>query len=51
VKVHEKHVAMLSVDLDEENGIATLEPGSVLTKSDFESVATVPDPYIEKPVG
>lgn len=39
---------MLSVDLDEENGIATLEPGSVLTKSDFESVATVLDPYIEK---
>jgi hypothetical protein len=48
VKVLEKLVAMLSVDLDEENGIATLEPGSVLTKSDFKSVATVLDPYIEK---
>lgn len=39
---------MLSVDLDAEFGIATLEPGAVLTKSDFESVATVLDPYIER---
>jgi hypothetical protein len=39
---------MLSVNIDEEAGIAILEPGSPLTQSDFESVANVVDPYIEK---
>jgi SpoIIAA-like len=39
---------MLSVEIDEINGIAILEPDGPLSKNDFESVAKVIDPYIEK---
>ena len=39
---------MLSVKIDEINGIAILEPGGALSKSDFESAAAIIDPYIEK---
>ena len=38
---------MLSVEIDEENGIAILEPDGPLSKNDFESAAMVIDPYIE----
>ncbi len=39
---------MLNVKLDEENGIAILEPDGALTKSDFESAAKVIDPAIKQ---
>ena len=39
---------MLSVDIDEVNGIAILEPDGALSKGDFELAANVIDPYIEK---
>ena len=38
---------MLSVTIDEENGIVVLEPGGSLSKNDFESAARIIDPYIE----
>ena len=38
---------MLSVEIDEVNGLAILEPDGLLTKGDFESAAKVIDPYIE----
>lgn len=38
---------MLSVEIDEVNGLAILEPDGSLTKGDFESAAKVIDPYIE----
>lgn len=38
---------MLSVEIDEVNGLAILEPDGPLTKGDFESSAKVIDPYIE----
>ena len=39
---------MLNVNLDEKQGIATLEPVGELTKSDFVSAAKIIDPYIGK---
>ena len=39
---------MLTVKLDQEDGIAILEPNGALTKSDFESAAKAIDPFIEK---
>ncbi len=39
---------MLNVNLDEKQGIATLEPNGELTKGDFESAAKIIDPYIGK---
>ena len=39
---------MLTVKLDQEDGIAILEPNGALTKSDFESAAKAIDPAIEK---
>ena len=39
---------MLNVSLNEEQGIAILEPNGELMKSDFESAAKIIDPYIEK---
>ena len=39
---------MLNVELDEVNGIATLIPHGALSEKDFESAASVIDPYIEK---
>lgn len=38
---------MLSVEIDEVNGLAILEPDGPLTKADFESAAKVIDPYVE----
>ena len=38
---------MLSVTIDEENGIVVLEPEGPLSKNDFESAARIIDPYIE----
>jgi len=38
---------MLKVTLHEEDGIVMLEPEGALTEKDFESAATVIDPYIE----
>jgi hypothetical protein len=38
---------MLSVTIDEENGIVVLEPEGSLSKNDFESAARIIDPYIE----
>ena len=38
---------MLNVTVNREDGIVTLEPDGVLTQKDFESAATVIDPYIE----
>ena len=38
---------MLSVEIDEVNGLAILEPDGPLAKGDFESAAKVIDPYIE----
>lgn len=39
---------MLAVELDEINGIATLEPGGALSEEDFKLAAKTIDPYIEK---
>ena len=39
---------MLSVKIDEVNGVAMLEPNGPLSKNDFESAAQVIDPYITK---
>lgn len=39
---------MLSLIIDEVNGIAILEPDGPLSKHDFESAAKIIDPYIEK---
>jgi len=39
---------MLSVEIDEVNGIAILEPDGPLSKEDFVQAAKVIDPYIEK---
>jgi len=38
---------MLSVEIDEVNGLAILEPDGPLTKGDFELAAKIIDPYIE----
>ena len=38
---------MLSVEIDEENNIAILEPNGALLRSDFVSAAEIIDPYIE----
>jgi hypothetical protein len=38
---------MLNVTVNQEDGIVTLEPDGALTQKDFESAATVIDPYIE----
>lgn len=39
---------MLQVKIDEEKGIALLEPDGPLSQDDFESAAKLVDPYIEK---
>jgi len=39
---------MLSVKIDEMNGIAMLEPNGALSDNDFKSVAEIIDPWIEK---
>ncbi len=39
---------MLSVEIDEENGIAILEPDGPLSKEDFVHAAKIIDPYIEQ---
>ena len=39
---------MLSVEINEANGIAILEPSGSLSKNDFELAAKIIDPYIEK---
>ena len=39
---------MLSVKLDEINGIAILKPEGKLSEKDFESAASIIDPYLEK---
>ena len=38
---------MLTVEIDNQNGIAILEPNGSLSKSDFESATAVINPYIE----
>lgn len=38
---------MLKVTIDQNDGIAILEPDGALTESDFESAARVIDPYLE----
>lgn len=39
---------MLSVILDQEKGVAIIEPDEALSEDDFRSAARVIDPYIEK---
>ena len=39
---------MLSVEIDEVNGIAMLEPDGALSKNDFELAAKIIDPYIQE---
>ena len=39
---------MLTVHIDEVNGVALLEPDGALSESDFKSAAEVIDPWIEK---
>jgi len=39
---------MLTVTIDEEKGVAVLEPDGPLSKDDFESAAKLIDPHIEK---
>ena len=39
---------MLTVELDEVNGIAILSPNGALSEKDFESASSVIDSYIEK---
>ena len=38
---------MLNVELDKVTGIATFKPDGALSENDFESAASVIDPYIE----
>lgn len=38
---------MLSLNIDEENGIVMLEPEGTLSKADFESAARIIDPYLK----
>jgi len=42
---------MLNVNLDEVNGVVTLEPTGKLCKGDFENAAGIIDPYIKKAGG
>jgi len=42
---------MLSVTIDERNGIAVLAPAGALSKRDFENATAIVDPYIEKAGG
>ncbi|MDX1439984.1 MAG: STAS/SEC14 domain-containing protein [Rubricoccaceae bacterium] len=44
----QSELAMLSVRIDDQIGVAILEPNGQLSESDFESVAKVVDPWIEK---
>lgn len=39
---------MLTIDLNESDGIAVLKPAGKLSESDFKSAAKIIDPYIEK---
>jgi len=39
---------MLSIEIDEINGLAILEPDGPLLQNDFEAAARVIDPYIEQ---
>ena len=39
---------MINVEIDEEQGIALLEPDGPLSKDVFESAAKLIDPHIEK---
>ena len=39
---------MLEVKLNQETGVAVLEPNGALTKSDFESATAIIDPFIAK---
>ena len=39
---------MLKVELDENEGIAILEPDGELSKNDFKAASKVIDPYLEK---
>lgn len=39
---------MLSIDLDETNGIVVLRPDGALSEDDFKSAASILDGYIEK---
>lgn len=39
---------MLTVEIDEANGIAIIEPSGPLSQSDFELAAKSIDPYLEK---
>lgn len=39
---------MLKIELDENRSIATLQPEGALSEQDFESVASIIDPYIAK---
>jgi len=39
---------MLSVEIDELNGVAILKPDGPLSKGDFELGAKIIDPYINK---
>jgi len=39
---------MLKVTIDEEDGLAILEPDGALTRKDFEAAAVIIDPYIER---
>lgn len=39
---------MLNVQLDEDQGIAVLEPNGELSKEDFESASKIIDQYLEK---
>jgi hypothetical protein len=39
---------MISVKIDEEKGVVILEPAGILGKTDFDSVANIIDPYIDK---
>ncbi len=39
---------MLTINLNEKEGIAVLEPDGVLSENDFKSAAEIIDPFIEK---
>ena len=39
---------MLKIELDEDAGIATLEPGGELSESDFSEASRLIDPFLEK---
>ena len=39
---------MMTVEIDEQAGVAIIRPGERLTAADFDSIGSIVDPYIER---